>query len=1075
MPRLHFPGSRAVRFSVFASLILAAAGHSPAVESADDSEAVDFARQIRPILADHCYACHGPDEADRQAGLRLDVREPAVEDLGGYRAIDPGDAGGSELVIRLHSDDPDSVMPPPETGKPLTDEEKELLARWIDQGAEYAEHWAFVPPSDPSIPTIDPGFGPPRRVDAATAGNTPSLRFPWARGPLDAFVADKLSDLGLHPSVPADLVTRVRRVTLDLIGLPPTEAEIERVMREAADENDSLAYARHVDRLLASPHFGERWGRVWLDAARYADSDGYEKDKPRRVYFYRDWVIDSLNRDMPYDDFVVRQIAGDLLQGATQDDRVATGFLRNSMVNEEGGVDPEQFRMEAIYDRMDAIGKSVLGLTIQCAQCHSHKYDPLSHTDYYRMFAMLNNCHEASIAVYDEGESARRVELDDWIADLLRELQTRRPELRKSFEQYAERIRRIDPEQIDTPEIDWIETTISGQKYFPQSDGSYLAQGYAPTQFNPEGTFQTELSRVDAIRIDVLTDANLPRRGPGRSPDGRWALSEVHLEVWNEDKRQYEKVAWGEASATVDPPVRSLKPFKNSKKNVEDGTTGPSSFAIDGDAKTAWTSDPSPGRQNRSERLLITFKEPIETVHGQPRRFKIGLEQRHGGGNSDDNQTLNLGRFRISLVGPDVAATSPVAVVPPDLERAVGQSSSLADVDADQRQRLFDHFLRTTRGGSEATGTWSESAAADVEQTLALVDTAWAEYPNGDTQLVVEERDELRPTHRLDRGDFLSPRERVDAGFPGFLQRDGQPVSVDGVALNRLSLAKWLTDDQSPTTARSIVNRVWQGYFGSGLTATVDDLGLQGEPPTHVELLDHLAIGLIRHGWNLKWLHREIVTSQTYGQSSRVTDELLTADPDNRFFARGPRGRTPAETVRDIALDAAGLLDHQIGGAPVHPPAPEFLFVPPASYGPKSWETDPTRIYRRGIYTFRFRSVPYPVYQAFDAPTGEVACVRRNRSNTPIQALVTLNEPMFLECARNLAKVSEASAETTSGQITTMFRRVLSRTPETRELRLLMDLYQSQRESGGQDASRLSPLATVARVILNLDEAITKP
>ena len=490
-------GNRMYRMQLLIILLMAIT--SP-VADADDLSAgeahVEFGTQIRPILSANCFHCHGPDENNREAELRLDTREAAIG-----QAIAPGDLDASEVWQCITSDDPDQRMPPPESGNELTESQRDLIRRWIEQGAKWSEHWAFVPPIQPSVPDLS-------KQDVAIGA--------WGRNAIDAFVLRRLTGDNLRPSREADRATWLRRVSLDLIGLPPSPEELDKFLADRS----AAAHEKVVDRLLQSDHYGERWGRVWLDAARYADSDGYEKDKPREVWFYRDWVIGAFNADMPYDEFIVQQVAGDLLPNAGQSERVATGFLRNSMINEEGGADPEQFRMEAMFDRMDAIGKAVLGLTINCAQCHSHKYDPISQEEYYRMFAFLNNSHETQMAVYTSAERNQIQEIQASIKEIDQRLKEQNPSWRADFEKWQ-------LEQNSKPQPTWHvaklkfdESTIGGQKFLAQADGSYLAQGYAPTKFRPKMTLETDLPSVAGIRLELLTDANLPRNGPGRSTEG---------------------------------------------------------------------------------------------------------------------------------------------------------------------------------------------------------------------------------------------------------------------------------------------------------------------------------------------------------------------------------------------------------------------------------------------------------------------------------------------------------------------------------------------------------------------------
>ncbi len=766
----------------------------------------------------------------------------------------------------------------------------------------------------------------------------------------------------------ADKSALVRRLSLDLVGLPPTIEEIDRFL---SDESPN-AYEKQVDRLLASPHYGERWARIWLDAARYADSDGYEKDKPRFVWAYRDWVVGAFNRDKPYSQFIIEQIAGDLLPGSTQDQSVATGFLRNSMINEEGGIDPEQFRMEAMFDRMDALGKSVLGLTIQCAQCHSHKYDPITQEDYYRMFAFLNNSHEANVAVYSPEEQMTRRQVLAEAAAAEAELMHRHPDWKGRFQAWENEVKESDPVwTVVKPEVD--EESTGGSKYLLLEDGSFLASGYAPTKHTVEMKVKLDKTKVNAFRLELLNDPNLPMSGPGRSIEGTCALTEFEVEAAPASAPgKTQKIKIKRASADVrlpETPLASIYDDKSNKKRV----IGPIEFAFDDKDETAWGVDEGPGRRNVPREAIFFAETPIGIDGEFVLTFRV--KQNHGGWNSDDNQTHNLGRFRLSVASEakdSAKAVSPITraamAVPPE-ERS-----------EQQWRTCFQTFRKTAQ-------EWKD----DNERIEAI----WKRHPAPATQLALMERDQTRPTHRLERGDFLKPKEQVEPGVPAFL--GSLPKNAPK---NRLGLAQWLVDKQNPTTSRSIVNRVWQAHFGVGLVSTSEDLGSQCEPPSHPELLDWLAVEFMDSGWRLKALHKMIVMSSTYQQSSKPTAELLARDPMNRLLSRGPRFRVDAEVVRDAALAASGLLNEKVGGPSVFPPAPEFLFAPPASYGPKVWKEShgPDR-YRRALYTFRFRSVPYPALQAFDAPNGDFSCVRRARSNTPIQALTVLNEPLFLECA----------------------------------------------------------------------------
>jgi hypothetical protein len=1044
----RFDAARAWTLGAYA-LLAASAG----VVRGDE---LDYSRDVRPILADNCLHCHGQDPSHREAGLRLDLFTVDGDDesVGAEAVITPGAPEESELVARISSDDADLRMPPAGSGKSLKLEQIDLLRRWIKQGAKYQKHWAFEAPVRPEAPAAE--------EEGAN----------WVRNPIDAFVHARLRKEGLQPSPRAGANTLLRRLSLDLIGLPPTLDELNAYEAEAAANIDA-AYAHAAERLLASPHFGERWGRKWLDAARYADSDGFEKDKPRFVWMYRDWVIEALNADMPYDQFIVEQIAGDLLPNATQDQRVATGFLRNSMINEEGGVDPEQFRMEAMFDRMDAIGKSILGLTVQCAQCHTHKYDPIDHTDYYRMFAFVNNCDEGQIAAYTDVERAQWQATREVIEQIEQELRDESPDWHKRMAAWeaAAQAEESPKWEVVRPQLD----SSGGQKHYLLADGSVLAAGYAPTKHTPAFTVEVTTPTITAVRLELLNDPNLPCGGPGRSVYGGCALTEFNVTAAPLDgAKKPKELKLVAATADVYPPRRPLESIFDDRSK-EQRFTGPVEYAIDGNNATAWTCDVGPGRSNVPHHAVFTLEKPIDASKGVRLTFRVA--QNHGGWNSDDNQNNNLGRFRFSVTGADAATADAVP-------RAVRDVLAIPASE------------RTPKQEATVFGYWRTTVVEWTDANRRL-EALWQSHPRGTTQLVLHQRQPPRPTHRLDRGDFLKPLERVEPGVPRFLHSlDAKP----GEQVDRLDFARWLADRRSPTTARAIVNRIWQTYFGTGLVATSEDLGTQGDYPTHPELLDWLAVELMESGWRLKHIHRLIVESATYQQSAVATPELLERDPANKHLARGARFRVDGETVRDIALATSGLLTNKIGGPSVYPPAPEFLFQPPTSYGPKTWSYDlgPDK-YRRALYTFRFRSVPYPALENFDVPKGDVSCVRRVRSNTPLQALTTLNEELSMEAARALAaKIVVEGGADDDQRLRYAVRRTLSRDPDADELQALSDFLVAQRKrfngeadpwpliTGKQDATaklelpagvnapELATWTALARVVLNLDETITR-
>ncbi|MBV6501110.1 MAG: hypothetical protein CJBNEKGG_03606 [Prosthecobacter sp.] len=960
--------------------------------------AVDFIKDVQPILREHCYSCHGSGK--QEAAFRLDHKPSALKGGDFGVAIKPGHAADSALVHAIEGRNPKLRMP--RKGDPLSDDEIAVIKAWIDAGAPWPEsasvklekktdHWAFRPPVKPPVPGR-PGMNP-----------------------VDAFIQDRLAREGLKPSPRASAEKLVRRLHLDLVGLPPPP--------EAAGKD----YGALVDELLDSPHYGERWGRHWLDAAHYADSNGYEKDPMRFIWFYRDWVIKAFNRDLPYDQFIIQQIAGDQLPGAGQDEVVATGFLRNSMINEEGGVDPEQFRMEAMFDRMDTIGKSILGLSIGCVQCHDHKYDPVTQEEYYRMFAFLNNDNEPWRVVYTAPEQMRRSQVLSGVRSLEEKLKHGNPGWEQRMEEWRKSIR---------PQPKW--TTLKfeddpsgGEKALRQPDGSILAQGYAPTK--SEVKFMVRQGaplKIASFRLELMNDPNLPAYGPGRSQKGTAALTEFNATM-KVDGRQV-PLKFVRATADFGEPENTpLEAFARDQDAAKDKrVTGPVAYAIDGRAETAWGIDAGPGRRNVPRNAVFVLEKPVEVTDAS--ELTIGLSMKHGGWNSDDLQTMNLGRYRIS-------------------------ASESAEAEADP---LY---------GNKPAFAVYRSTVAEWKPVNDEIEALWRQHPEGTTTLVLDARDQPRMTSVLKRGDFLKPGDKVNAGVPAIL--NPLPKTADG---SRLTFAKWLVSRDAPTTARAFVNRVWQAYFGTGLVETPEDFGTQGAKPSHPELLDWLACEFMDHGWSIKHLQRLIVTSQTYQQDSRVTPALLEKDPYNRLLARGPRFRVEGEIVRDIQLAVSGLLKEEIGGRGVMPPAPEYLFQKPVSYAPFPWKVEESdQKYRRSVYVFRRRSTPYPFLSTFDVPNGEASCIRRARSNTPLQALMTLNETLSLEAADHLAaRMIKAGGGDDKTAIEHGFRLCTLRRPNAREMSVLMNLLNQQKQAA--EAEALAPMTVVARALLNLDETITK-
>ncbi len=974
----------------------------------------DFNRDIRPILSNNCFQCHGPDDQQRQAGLRFDLLEAATRPAeSGKTAIVAGKPDQSELLARIHAAEDDGRMPPADSNKTLSEPQKKLLEQWIAAGAKAEIHWSFKSPERPTLPEV---------ADRA-----------WPKNDIDLFILGRLEREGLKPSPAAERVTLVRRVYLDLIGLLPTVEEVDGFLRDTRPE----AYDELVDRLLDSPHYGERWARRWLDLARYADTNGYEKDRPRSIWPYRDWVIRALNSDMPFDRFTIEQIAGDLLPDADLATKVATGFHRNTMVNEEGGIDVEEFRFHATVDRTNTTGAVWLGLTIGCAQCHTHKFDPIAQREYYQLFAMLNNADEEELELPQSNIAKQRAAIAEKIAAI-----------------EAERAAQFDPEKFAA----WVAESSKSARHWatisPASvistgnatmttlpDRSVLASGDKPNQDTYIIEFTSELPQITGIRLEVLPHESLPESGPGRAPlfsEGDFMLGEFSLAAL--------------PAAATEPPL-PLRLVNATHSYAAEKS--PASNAIDGDLDTGWSIK---GRTGQPHQAVFVLENPIEAKVDA--KLRVTLEQRY-------IHQMTIGRFRLSYTNDEAPAASSH---PAEIEAILAAEPSGRSFE--QVEVLKRHYLDVALELAE-----KNKQIADLRKRL----------PKQPTTLVMQERDSThaRTTRLAHRGEFLSPREPVAAGVPSVLHP--LPSAAAG---DRLALARWLVDPANPLVARVVVNRHWQAIFGRGLVRTTEDFGLRGEPPSHPELLDYLATEFVARGWSVKQIHRLIVTSATYRQASKLTPELKERDPSNVLLARGPRLRVEAETVRDMALGASGLLSPAIGGPSVFPPQPPG--VSDLAYGSSSWPTSQgADRFRRGLYTYLKRTSPYATFTTFDAPSGENCVVRRERSNTPLQALTILNDPVFVEAVQALGKrVVESNVSEPADRARMLFRWCLSREPSSDELSELLEFYQVQLarlQKGQLDAKAIAPIdsafdrlpelaawSLVGRAILNLDEFVTK-
>jgi len=1016
-------------------------------------EIPDYLRDVRPILSENCFQCHGMDEKSRQSGLRLDLLETATRGgESGEPAIVAGNPDASQLIHRITVSDESERMPPADAKPPLTTEKVEILRKWIAGGAPYQKHWALIPPQKPTVPT------------------DPSSQPAIPKNEIDGFILARLASEKLAPAPEAPRATLLRRLSLDTIGLPPSPDEIKGFLADDAPE----AYERQVDRLLASEHFGEKWARHWLDVARYADSDGYEKDLPRKQYPWRDWVVDAINCDMPYDQFVIEQVAGDLLPNATQAQRVATGFLRNGMVNEEGAIIYQQFRMQGLVDRLDCLGKAVLGLTVQCAQCHSHKFDPISQTEYYRLMAFLNDDYEAVMRVYTDEQLAQIPTIEREVRTLEDQLKVEHPDWEQRFAAWQAEAKQAADAWSPLPPIEpeWI-----GGLAHPEAlpDHSVLTLGFRPTVGDLVVMGTTNDARVTALRLEALTHGDLPFGGPGRSPRGTFAVSEVVVEAQPLDNPDatWKPVAIADVTASFAQAEQPLgTPFRLAADDKR--VVGPAKFLADGKNETAWGADRGPGRRHQDLTAHLQFKEPL--TYPQGARFKITLHFQHGGADSHGRQNNFLGRFRLGITGND----RPLQPLP----RSICET---LNVPAERR---------TDRQNQELFSFWRESDPT-FATINAAIDKVWSGYPeSSETVLNLAARapEHHRQTAILERGDWQQPTIAVTPGVPEALN----PLPPNAEP-NRLTLARWLVDRRSPTAARVAVNRVWQSVFGIGIVETAEDFGVRASPPSHPELLDWLAVDFMEHNWSLKHLLRTIVTSTTYRQSSNLTDELFERDPKNRLLARGPRFRVDAEVARDAVLAASGLLNMKRGGPSFFPPVPDSLFA--TSFIPASdfWETaPPPERYRRSLYLFRRRSMPDPVLASFDAPNGDFACARRTRSNTPLAALAALNEAVFVDAARALAlRVLREAGSTERERAEHAFELCTNRSPTEGEVDEILSLFRSQRQRladgwispraistgnheklpklpEGVSPSDAAAWTIVARVLLNLDETFTK-
>jgi mono/diheme cytochrome c family protein len=1014
---------------------------------------IDYVRDIQPIFKTYCYECHGT----KKARGRLRLHSPDSIRKGGESGpiVTPGKSADSLLIHRVLGLDGDDRMPL--DADPLPEDVIARLRAWIDQGARVGgteplragatgaaaspetekveEHWAYVKPSRPELPAV----------------KTPA----WVRNPIDQFVLARLEAEKLVPAHEAPRATLLRRVTLDLTGLPPTPGELDAFLADSTPG----AYERVVDRLLASPHFGERWARPWLDLARYADTNGYEKDNRRAIWKYRDWVIDALNRDLPFDQFTIEQIAGDMLPDATPDQKIASGFQRNAMSNEEGGVDPEESRYEVLVDRVNTTSTVWLGTTLGCAQCHNHKYDPFSQKDYFRMLAFFASSAYDSKTFGDgtrffeptlelatpEQESARKKQQAE-IDRLEQELKAPTAEARDAQEKWEQAMRagytswtNVVPDSA---------TATSGVVLTVLPDGSVLASGPNPQLTSYTLTATTPLQGITAVRLEMLPDPSLPRGGPGRDAYGHFRVTRIAARV--------APMTLGASEADV--RFQTVK-VDDSATPFEPADLLTASSASNVRGRSSWAINAMRDAERTPRHAVLPAASPFGFAGGT--RLALTIDQ------MDGTIGQGIGRFRIAvtsasnpLEGAELAPRVRRVLDMPVAARSAAQAEELAAAF-----RATSPLLKPTRDALAAAR--KGLAALDITSTLVMGERPAFERPSFELRV---------------RGSFAAKGERVYARTPAALHpmRDDLPA-------NRLGLARWLVDPANPLVARVTVNRLWEQMFGRGLVETSEDFGSQGSPPSHPELLEWLATEFVAGHWSQKALIREIALSATYRQSSAVAPQLADRDPYNRLLARGPRVRMEAEMIRDVALAASGLLSTKMHGPSVFPLQPDGIWNQP--YSSDKWTTSSGEDrYRRSLYTFWRRTSPYPAFTTFDATSRELCTVRRVRTNTPLQALTLLNDPASFEAARALAKRMAGVPGGPRPRAALGVKLVLSREATSAEIARLVSAYDKELEhyrgqavaaavvaaGNGEDPAELSAWTIVANILLNLDEAVTK-
>ncbi len=1146
-----------------------------AVSASRAEETVNFNRDIRAILSNNCFQCHGPDENERQSGLRLDTGEGAYSEAdSGAVAIVAGKPEESELILLITSKDEGELMPPAESGKQLTPREIELLTQWVRQGAKYARHWSYEKPVRWQLPAVQ--------------------NKEWPKTDIDHFILSRLEREGLSPSEATDRYAIARRLSLDLTGLPPTIEEVERFVKDT----DANAYENLVDRLVAKESYGEHWARMWLDLARYADSAGYADDPPRVIWGYRDWVIRAINENKPFDQFTIEQIAGDLLPDPTQDQLVATAFHRNTQTNNEGGTSDEEYRNVAIVDRVNTTMAVWMGTTMNCAQCHNHKFDPISQKEYFQFFAIFNNSEDADrrdesprVDIWSEQQKQQKADWTREIAELEEAVSTATPELLAAQKKWESQFtseptwQTMNPSKVVTKSSGDAAIADDGAVHVPTASKTDVYEIEIPIAelARQWATGAREFGFISAIRLETLPLETLPGKGAGHGggsfvvtrvlasiipPEGS-RLDGRYVQIENTGKAQFLSLAevqvfnGAENVALTGEAKQSTTDFGGPAKLAVDGNTNGDYTAAKSTTHTAAEDNPWWEVDLKSEQpidRIVVWNRTDNKLHTRLTDFRITVlndrrekvwEQAAIKTPPNPSTEFSLSGVRgIELasafadfsqpsfeaakvldakdpnntgwaVGPKLAEPHALTLIPKspiEIEPSSKLSLKIEQLSKHENHTLGQFRLSATNDQSvtlyaktpsrilalvKADKRTNEqqaelmkyflSISPELEpkrDQLAKIKKQLAEMKPFTSVPILRERAEnqRRVTKIQHRGNFLDTGDEVATGLPTSFH------APQDETVNRLTLARWLVDENNSLTARVIANRYWEAIFGVGLVQTSEEFGNQGDRPSHPELLDWLATELVRLNWDTKAFVKLLVTSAAYRQSSRVAPEMMERDPDNRLLARGPRFRLSAEMIRDQALFVSGLLSDKMYGPPVKPPQPQ-LGVSAAFGSGIDWKTSAgeDRL-RRGLYTTWRRSNPYPSMAAFDAPNREVCTIRRDRTNTPLQALVTLNDPVYVEAAQALGRRMHSHGESVADKVTHGFQLCLSRPPKEKELTRLVSLFEKARERFAQAPEEAKKIATmpigpapegasevdlaawalVGNVLLNLDEMFLK-